>query len=73
MVSVGRPTKGLNERKADGNPTRQRETLLPDVKESKKNKDDTYVDLCADILLGTLTQQLRSRLHISCTQNHSPK
>jgi hypothetical protein len=40
---------------------KQRETLLTDVRELKKKKGgDTYVDLCADILLSTLTKQLRT-------------
>jgi hypothetical protein len=39
---------------------KQRETLLADVRELKKKKDDTYVDVCADILLNTLTKQLRT-------------
>jgi hypothetical protein len=38
---------------------KQREALLADVRGLKK-KDDTYVDLCADILLDTLTKQLRT-------------
>lgn len=39
----------------------QRDTLLADVRELKKKKgDDTYVDLCADILLNTLTKPLRT-------------
>lgn len=33
--------------------------FLSDVR-LKKRKDDTYVDLCADILLSTLTKQLRT-------------
>jgi hypothetical protein len=41
-------------------PPRQRETLLADVRELKKKKDDTYVDVCADILLSTLTKELRA-------------
>jgi hypothetical protein len=43
---------------------KQRETLLGDVRGlrglKKKKGEDTYVDLCAEILLNTLTKQLRT-------------
>lgn len=39
--------------------SKQRETLLADVRELKKKEGEyTYVDFCADILLSTLTEQL---------------